>query len=880
MQTPLFNAALATQLDSATTKTGWSNLFASLLGAGARIRCFRSSNAASEDPQADGMEFLNVATDGNYKISTGNIIGLGALSNVTVHIAATLSTGVSVLVIEKGIYKATFTLGLAGSGKDFMFAKNPTGDIKEGFSFLPGSGIKAPMFLPTGIGPAAPEPTPETVVAFRLLDGRDPSVRVVVGTASLTKREPDVVADRLFIAREMGDVRKTRTPDGGGIVFGTGGECFKFAGTSLLLNSSVNSEANVPLQQISIRAMPHNRWASWPFKKDFNEAEDTLIPWPFKIELLRADGTVKDVIEMYAHRDANNTPGSGKFINYAGQTMNPWAGPSEPFWACTQLLGWMSHIPKANTKVSHLLPGVEPAVFDPKHTKEGFSNQHVFPPVTTGTQTWNGLNVWRASPKYPRMMGTGFDTTAPEAELAFIFKGDSTSQVFAYGWQPGADAQHTMYMAPGGQRPDRSYKGNTVFAWATYPEGKRVHGNVPYKTMMVEFMKGYWGHGVHMYTNVERGTSIPKNRLLNHEVCYADVYYRGGDENYVPDIQNSAVRLFSATKGNNLGVMDKNGRSMNNEYARDYQHNQSNSSLGAYLMNSPMHMLEATNFFAGNVLCTSWIMGVDFNRDDFMTRQFVWYWGQFLDTWLSANNDENCINSTELENMWQEHIERVHDVIMPLYKTGTDIYSRTLRGMGIGSYYMSGGEGRTALRTWSDSKSGYMGQVLALMKQSGAWDMLRAKSEKCRAVLDLIIECCHKMTVDFFMDCNGRFDQYAVDMSWPNGFEPQGDINWAQYSPPFNGIDWIRREGGAIKTTGSEGSVDRTSTAHARTQMMFILDTFFPEYVYPRMAEAKTVVRKFYSDVKAHQDAGGDTWCYYYTMFGIYKAPAVVGAVN
>jgi hypothetical protein len=872
------NDPLKKDLSPALTKTQWSALFKSLMNPGARIRCFISPNANSTDPSLDGTEFLNIGTDGNFGTIGGNIVGLGLLSGITVHKAADLTVGSASLHIEGNGYVVKCTLGLYGSNKEFMLKANPTGLANEGFAFMLGSGILAPMFLPTGIGPAAPAPTDDTVVALRMLDGRNPAVRTVVGTMPVTQREPNVVADRLFIAREMGDVRKTRVPDGMGIVFGTGGECFKFGAVSLLHNASVNSEANVPLQQIGIMAQPHNRIASWPFKKDFNVADDCLIPWPFKFELLRADGSVVDVIENYASRDANNTPGSGKFINYQGQTMNPWEGPSEPFWACTQILGWMSHIPKTNTQTSHLFPGVESDVFNPKHTMEHFSNQLVFPPITKN-QTWDGLSVWRASPKWPRKMGTGFDTTAPETGLPFIFKADSTSQVIGYGWQPGGDAQHTMYMAPGGQRPDRSYKGNTLHAWTTYPEGKRVHGNVPYKELMFNFLMGYWGHGVHLFTNVERGTGISKRRILNNEICYADNYYRGSNENHVPDIENSAVRLFSATNGNDLGVLDKKGRSMNNEYARDYQHNQSNSSCGAYLMNSCLHMLEATHFFTGNVLCTSWLLGVDFDKDDFMTRQFVWYWGQFTDMWLSANNDVNCISSAELENMWQIHIEKVYDEIMPLYQSGTDVYSRTLRGMGIGSYYMGAGEGRTALRLWSDSKSGYMGQVLALMKQTGAWDMLRAKSDKCRAVLDLIIECCHKLTVDFFMDCNGRFDQIPRDLSWDNGFEPEGDLTWDRYSPPSNGADWIRQEGGNIKATGARGTIDVTSTMHARAQMLFILDTFFPEKPYPRMADAKAKVRKFYADIDANQKAGGDTWAYYYVMFGIYKAPARVGAV-
>jgi hypothetical protein len=873
---PALSSNLRAQLSAAQTKTAWSNLLKSLLGSNIRIRCFRSSNASSTDPSADGVEFLNVGSNGDFKFLIGEITSLGVLSGFTTKAAADLATGKSILRIEGNGYSITFSLGLTGSGKEFMLGANPTTATSQGIAFSSSASLKPPLFLASGAGPAAPDVPSDAVVAMRLVDWRNPAAPVAVGTAPFSQREPNIVSERYYIAREMGDVRQMRVPDGGGIVFGTGGDCFKFAGTSYIMNAAANSEANVPLQQVEIRAMPHNRWASWPFKKDLNVAEDTLIPWPFKIELLKADGSIKDVIEMYSSR-VNNVPGTGKAINSATQTLNPYQGPSEPFWACTQLLGWMSHKPKPNTSAQHLLPGVEADVFHPSQAAARVSSQMVYPPIT-GNQTYDGLSVWRVSPKWPRAVGTGLDTTIIDNSLSYNYQAaDQLSQVIGRGWQPGADAQHTMYMAPGGQRPDRSYKGNTVLAWATLPTGTRVHGAVPYREIMDDFTKGFWGHGCHYFTDVERGMPISKPRVLNNQICYADVYYRGGSENYVPDIENSAVRLFSATNGNNIGVLDKYGRSFNNEYARDYMHNQSNSSHGAYLMNSPLHMIEARHFFTGSVLCTSWIMGNTFSPDDFLGRQFVWYWGQFTDMWLSATNDARGINSTEIENMWQKHAEMVHDVMMPIYTTGTDVYAKTLRGMGIGSYVYSPATGFSGAHTWSDSKSGYMGQVLALMKQSGAFAMLRGKSAKCAAIVDLIIECCHKLTVDFFVDSDGRFDQSADDLTWVNGSEP-ATINWAVYSPPKNGLDWIRREDGQIKAPGVSGNIDTTSTMHARAQMMFILDTFFPEYVYPRMAQAKTKVRQYYADVEANRLAGRDTFAYRYIMFGIYKAPTQIGA--
>lgn len=875
---PVFSSNLRAQLSAAQNKSAWSLLLKNLLGSSIRIRCFRSGNASSSDPSADGVEFLNVGSNGDFKFLTGEIISLGVLSGTTTKAAANLATGKSILRIEGAGYSITFSLGLTGSGKEFMLGASPTGAANEGIAFLSSASLKPPLFLPSGAGPIAPEVPADAVVAFRLMDWRNPSAPVAVGTAPFSQREPNLVSERAFIAREMGDVRQMRTPDGGGIVFGTGGECFKFAGHSYIANAAVNSESNVPLQQVEIRAAPHNRWASFPFKRDLNTAEDTLIPWPFKVELLRADGTIKDVIEMYSSR-VNNVPGTGKAINSATQTINPYSGPTQPFWTCQQLLGWMSHKPKPNTMAQHLMPGVEAEGMSPFNISQQASSQEAWPPIM-GTQTYNGWNVWRVAPKWSRQIGTGFDTTIIDSGLPSASKDDFVSQAYGYGWEPGANGLHVMYMAPGGSRHDRAYKPSSIVAYLSAPTGNRIHGAVPYREIAHQWIMSYMSHGCHYFMDVEKGLGIAKSRVLNNQVCYNDTYYRGGSENFVADIENNAIRLLSATNGNQAGVFDKNNRHMNNEYSRDDQHNQSNGALGAYLFNSPLHLIEARHFFTSNVLATSWMLGTGFIRDYFMTRQMAWYEGQFLDAWLGATSDARGFNSAEIENMWQKHLEAVHDLMMPIYQTGTDIFAVTLRNLGVGSEFVYSGTGPTGItgvKLTTDAKALYIGQVLMLMKQSGAWAVMYGKSAKCAAILDLIVRCCHKLTVDFFMDCNGRFDQRPGNMNYVNS-APVVPTDWGVYSPPNNGVDWIRVEGGQIKAFGSEGSIDTTNTAHFRAQALLILKRFFPEYQYARMDEAIAKVRQFYADVEANRAAGGEYWNYRYPMMGIFNSPDFVGA--
>lgn len=875
---PVLSSTLKTQANAQVSKTAFSNKIKELLGSTRRVRCFYTPNA-SADPYATGTEFLNAALTGEMIVSVGDITHFGVLGASTVNSAVDLAVGAAVLRIEGGGHSITYTLGLVGSGKEFTVPSNPAGTTGSGFAFTPGSGMKAPMFLPSGIGPAAPAITADTVVAFRIMDYTNESAPVSAGIGYFDTRDPDLTAERPWIAREMGDVRMMRCADNGGVVLGTGGDCYKFAGHSYLMDASVNSEALVPVNIVEIRKVPHNRWASFPFLRDVDHATDTLIPPPHKIELLRADGTIKDVIENYAFRDVNNTPGSGKPINYAAQKLAPTDAPIEPFDTASQVTVWYSHRPKPNTMRNHLIPAVESDVFHPTNVKQKASYSLMWP-VITDTQTYNGWNVLRVAPKWARRLGTGFDTAVIDTNLAFAANDGGASQAFGWGHKPGSDSLHTWYMAPGGVRSDRAYTSTQHITWLSDPTGTRIHGGVPHADIAWHFTLGYFNHGVHWFTDVIKGLPIDKDRVLNNRICYNGNYYGGSNENYVPDLPNNAVRSFAAYASNGAGVLDKYGRRMNNEYSRDYQHNQSNGAKGAYLWNSPPHLIEARHFFTGNVLATSWLMGTTFGLDMFMTRQMAWYEGQFIDAWIGASNHPRCLSSSEIENMWQKHLEMVHDAIMPGYLTSNDIYFVTLRNLGVGSELLSDGTTAT-VKILTDSKALYMGQVLMLWKQSGAWDVMRAKSAKCAAIMDLIVTCCLKLTVDFFQDSNGRYDYKQTDgnpayLSYPVG-SPIVPTNWGVYTPPDGGMDWIRRADGQIKPIGASAH-DHIATMHFRAQALIILQRFFGERNYPRMDAAVAQVRQFYADIEAARVAGtGDQWDFRFAMMGIHTAPDYVG---
>lgn len=130
------NTELSALLAAAATKTEWTAILITALGATRRVVCKRN-----------GTTFRDCALTGTMQASAGSITFAGYTSDTTTYLAADLSTGSSTLRIEGGGHWVEGTLGLAASGCDFILAANPT--TSNGFAFGTLS-IDAPAALPLG----------------------------------------------------------------------------------------------------------------------------------------------------------------------------------------------------------------------------------------------------------------------------------------------------------------------------------------------------------------------------------------------------------------------------------------------------------------------------------------------------------------------------------------------------------------------------------------------------------------------------------------------------------------------------------------------------------------------------------------------------------
>lgn len=872
---PTLTANLKTQSDLQPTKTGWSAVVQALLGNNRRLIGIRN-----------GVEFLNVASIGALTFSLGDIVKFGELSDVTVRTAADLSTGTCFLRLEGQGESITYTLGLPGSGAEYTLPANPTGSLDEGIAFAVGSGLRAPVMLDSGTGPLSPQYAAGMARKHRLCDWSSGS-RVVVGTREFKVREPNIVMEHPWMAREFGDVRRYRTDENEPLIWGTGGDCYEVGGDILIATALINETTNLPLQQVEIRMKPYGRWQNAPFIRNFDITTDTLAPPAHKIEILDENDIIIDVIEMYSTRDASNTPGSGWLVNDPRQSQIWWGAttPLRPLWNCRQSHQWWSHRPKMHSLAQHFCPGVADIALDPRNVTEKSANPEQWLMITTGNgSSISGAGFYRLAPKWSGAYGCGYDTTIVDTYAVQGLYENSVSQADGYGFEPGSKCQHTIYMAPGGPRHDRASWPTVLTSWMTQLNGARLHGNVPWRELWHHWTMGYFNHSKHYFTDVHRGHSVAKELIEDHSAYIRDPYYGSGDHG--PTTPDRAVLMFAP--GNQTGIeeapKDKNGNYFNtNMTAQDFMHSQSNGSLGATQTVSPRHVLEARHSFTAHMMSIAGSTSMDvFDVGGLMERWHNWHMLQHHKIWMVANNHPDGFSRAEAEAMWGEHLEKVYDSVWEQYNKQNTILGASLARYGVKLTQVDNPDGTHTLMKVGDidSKVFYFAQTFLEMKQTGAFAAMCAYSPKSKAALEMLLTCLTTYAVGVFMDANGRTDRvpfYAIPFGGGIANLPP---SWNELTPPDGLMDWIRASSGTIgkMPVPGEESPDHINTSHLRAQWVFMIRDYFPEYNFPRVAAACAKVDQWVADVDAGYAAGTNYWFKHrFSNFGIFKKAARIG---
>lgn len=195
------NPELAAILAGANSQYSQVRALNTALTTSKRVKCKRVSDAAT--PQADvwanGVLFRDAALLGAFSFQGKDIVGYGKTSGLTAALAADLGTGKSVLRIEGNGHWIEGTLGLPGSGADFILPVNPTATNSIAIS---GSvRIKPSANLPDG--------TPDITAPTISLSA--PSSVAIAGPVALSATVADNVAVAKVEFRREGSIIATLT---------------------------------------------------------------------------------------------------------------------------------------------------------------------------------------------------------------------------------------------------------------------------------------------------------------------------------------------------------------------------------------------------------------------------------------------------------------------------------------------------------------------------------------------------------------------------------------------------------------------------------------------------------------------------------------------
>lgn len=860
------------ELAAANRLSAWSGIFNSAFAGAKRIRCYRN-----------GVEFKNVGTTGSFSLTNGNI-DLSSLftSNTTLSNAADLSTGTSTLRIEANGRWLQGSLGLTGSGSDFVV--NASFTTVTGFGFSPGTVLSGIQYLPAI--PAAPTLDTNAPNSITLEDWTTGSA-VTVGSLTFNNRIADYIPEDEGLVRSMGNVRVTQSLQS--IIFGTGSYAFEFGATMWSIHAGVNATDNTtPVHQVLIQAKPYGRWSSYPFMDTYNNATDSTFPKPFKIRIKNAAGTTLKIHELH----------DGKAINDVTLSQTPTGTlPLRPFWHCGMALPWESAKLKLSANASHYFPGMTAESVRPSQAKQPATSNGAIPMFAGNTQI-NGINQYFGAPQWARAGSSSENATDPSSDT-FIYDTSSADGADGTGgykprrvtglfYEAGAIGTHDWYTGPGGVRFDRSTVPTILALFMTNPTGARLKGGELYRDLVDHWRYNNYNHAHHWATNVKTAASTPDADNLAGLNSFDNAYYGVTAK---PTSKSIDIRAIVNGGTDTSFQLDKDGKRIWNGWALDTEHSYNQPGWWTLMFNSPMDAYSAKLRYNAQWMAAlaASIPNTD-PRGYFMGRVGAWRLLHRTMMWTLAANHPLGYKRSDIEIPFVIELETLYDQIVKpaIIDNATDIISTGLRNLGtnvfdngvVGGDYNGGAAAVThSARVFQNALCFYVAGVLALMKQTGCWAAMRAKSAKCAAALDFFIYCGDKYSIDYILDTDGREEGYIILDNKPIGTPfviPTSWAAWATAHPKTGTEDWIHNSTGGFR--------EQDVSMHLRAQYAFMRRDYFPEIANARTAAACTKYQGYYDTWAANVASKTDDtskrnadWTYRYPPLGIIAAPTIVG---
>jgi hypothetical protein len=898
-----FDSALQTSLAAATSKLDWCITLMNMLGTDLTVRCKRASDPASTTVFDTGTEFYNAKLVGGPVRSGGSIIGFGTIGAVTTELAADLTTGASVLRIEGNGHWIEGTLGLANSACDFKASGNPTTKTGFGFSTL---SISGPRSLPSGTGAVAVALDANAPAFVELVDWSNPATPVSVGIIPLDTRAEDFVYQDAELAAEIGDVRVTQSSKT--VIFGQ----FEFGATMMTINGALNLDApGTPVHQIVVAHKPYGTWPTYPFADTFRPDRDTTFPKPYKIKIMRSDMTVLKTIEMRDGLPVNDP------------SLDQLFGPGytkglRPHMNCGQWHFWQSAKLKYSSNALKYFPGITDHFMRDTVAKNGAST-NASVPLEVSRDQWNSTLHWYAAPEWP--LPWGQETTQVPGETygddpylypIISYHGDEGHLSRLSGWnvEPGSISMHDWYCGPGGPRHDRGALHTPLIRYFTRPNGVRLKGNVPHRTLLDCYNHGYFHHAHHTFiADVKTLTTLPKEYMRDGLISYSHAYYGYSDYGYVPGGLARHVDLRAIANGGNWPAPVRDGhKGFWNGWEVDQHHSYLAPGLATIFCNSPAHTLSGNQRLFAHVCGQLGDAKPNTNiRVGFLSRVHAWRTLQLVVAWKIASAHPMGIDRETIEKRLQVELESVYDQVYKpaIIDNSTDmdlVAVRRFGNPGLVEYGNSqnGFTGLKWLRGVSDYKAGYFAGVLSLMRQTGCWNAMRQRSAKCATALRFIVDSMDKDSLASLYYTKGRYEKNFVysDRVTSAGSAPadisagnpdpvmyQDWVEWVAKNPPTGQETMIHNTDGTLNTS----KLDAGTTM--RMQWVFVRRDFFPDIPFPVDNNGNEMVTPTCNMVQGWMDAldtkikgisspfsamSADMG-YAWPPVAIYKAPATLG---
>jgi len=834
-----YDSGLQTALAAATNKLDWCITLLNTLGSGLTIRCKRSPDSASTTVFDTGVEFYSASISGTPVRSGGSIVKFGTIANATIEIGADLSSGASVLRIEGNGHWIEGTLGLTNSSCDFKVSQSPT--TKTGLAFSTVS-VSAPRSLPSGTGPVAPTLNANAPAYIRLEDWTDPANPKTVDTIPLDVHADDLVFQDSEVASEIGDVRITQSSRT--IIYGQ----FEFGATMFSINGGLNLDSpGTPVHQIVVAHKPFGTWPTYPFSDSFRASRDTTFAKPFKIKVLDSNSNVLKVFEMRDGLPLNDP----RLAQNWGKTQTL---PLRPHLHCGQWLFWQSAKLKYSSNGNKYVPGISTYFTRPSICKLGPSTNAAIPLAVlasndTGGQRDSALQ-WHAMPEWPMAFcdSTGLDPVGdagdtfddPHLYDMLTWHRDEGCAARISGWnvEPGSISGHDWLIGPGGVRHDRGVVSTPLVKYFHNPSGSRTKGNVPYRTLLDCYNHGYFHHGHHLtMSDVKNFTPLPKEFVRDGKISWGHAYYNGAAFGFVPGGLARHVDLMGVPNGyvpRPAPVRDGH-KFFYNGWGVDNEHSYIAPGVATIFCNSPAHAVSNTLRFAGHIM--SQLNSAPPNGgmiSNWLYRIHAWRVWQLIVAWKVASTNSMCLDRETVEQRFQAELEAVYDQIYvpTIINNDPDPMWASIRNFGQISQVEIGtgaNAGKKWLRAHSDYKIGYWATVFLLMRQTGCWAAMRARSTKCDVALRFMMDCVDKDILGSLYYTNGRYDANfrTSDMiSTSISADPTLYSGWSEW---VTKIPAVGQESLMTDVTGAVQASMLGGGTTMRLQYAYMRRDYFPE---------------------------------------------------